>query len=654
MTTARARVYVCECGPILKNAMDLDALSERIGAEAEVTEVVRHATLCSPDGKEWLAQQMAQHPDERVVIAACSPREHGETFAAAARAAGINPYLVGLASIREQAAWVTPDPDAALDKAHRLLLATLRRVVRQEPLEEKDIDVLTDVLVLGAGVAGLTAAKLLAEAGRKVTLVETSPAVGGRAALLSDIYPGGECASCVLEPMMDEVLHHDNVELLTESALEELLGFLGNFTARIRRRARPVDPEVCYGCHTCHEACPVSVDNPFDGGLSQHKAIHVPYTGALPNVSIVDEAHCLKIAGETCDACVNACPFGAIDFSAAESVVERRVGAVIVATGGDSALPARWRGGSRVIDASTLERLLSSAGPTGGLVQLPGQDPPRSIALILDPGGPPDRATPEDTKLRTLTINKVVDQLSEKLPEAQLHELAFIYGPHSASGGSSSGSPPRRLWLSPSDQIGPVEEIDAGVRLNYTRRGVPEAMDVDLLVVLPPLRGAEGNAPLGEILGVVTSAQGFFEPADPVLAPYRASLDGIYVAGCARSPMDVAETAAAAAATTGGVLSALIPGRRLPLTPISASVDAQRCGRCHSCVVACPFQAVQMDAETGAASVNELLCRGCGCCAAACPCGAMTAQHFTDLQLIAELGGLIDDFGPVTPTNESP
>ncbi len=240
MTTARARVYVCECGPILKDAMDLDALSERIGADPDVSEVVRYATLCSPDGKEWLAQQMAEHPDERVVIAACSPREHGETFADAARKAGINPYLIGLASIREQAVWVTPNRDEALEKAHHLLLATLRRVVRQEPLEEKDIDCLTDVLVLGAGVAGMTAAKLLAEAGRKVTLVETSPAVGGRAALLSDIYPGGECASCVLEPMMDEVLHHDNVELFTQSVLDELLGFLGNFTARIRRHSRPV------------------------------------------------------------------------------------------------------------------------------------------------------------------------------------------------------------------------------------------------------------------------------------------------------------------------------------------------------------------------------------------------------------------------------
>lgn len=654
MSKPRARVYVCECGPIIKDAMDLDALSERIGTEPEVSEVVRHGTLCSPEGKEWLAKEMAAHPDERVVIAGCSPREHGETFAAAAREAGLNPYLVGLAAIREQGVWVTPDRDAALDKSHRLLRATVRRVVSQEPLEEKDIDCLTDVLVLGAGVAGLAAAKLLADAGRQVTLVERSSAVGGRAALLSDIYPGGECASCVLEPLMDDVLHHKKVELLTLSALEELLGFLGNFTARIRTRARPVDPEVCYGCHTCHEACPVSVDNPNDGGLSQHKAIHVPYTGAVPNVSVVSEEHCLRCQGEECDACVKACPFGAIDFSASETVVERRVGAVVVATGGNSALPDRWQGLPRVIGASTLERLLSSAGPTGGAVQLPGQEPPQSIAIILDSGGPPAATTAEDTKLRTLTLNKAVGMLRKKLPDVQLHELAFIYGPHSASPGGSPSNATRRLWLSPSDQIGPVEERDDHVRLNYTRRGQPETLDVDMVVVLPPHRGAVDSAPLADKLGVVTSNQGFFEAADPVLAPYRATLDGIYVAGCARAPMNVGEATATAAATTGGVLSALVPGRRLSLTPISASVDGDRCGRCCSCLVACPFQAIQMDPETGAATVNELLCRGCGCCAAACPSDAMAAQHFTDEQLQAELGGLLDDPGPTPIPEESP
>lgn len=648
MSEPQARVYLCECGPILKGAMDLDALSERIAAEPAVSEVMRHATLCSPDGKEWLAEQMAKHPDERVVIAACSPREHGETFANAARAAGINPYLLGLASIREQAAWVTPDPAAALEKAQRLVLATLRRVVRQEPLEEKDIDCLTDVLVLGAGVAGLTAARLLAEAGRKVVLVETSPAVGGRAALLSDIYPGGECASCILEPMMDEVLHHENVELFTLSRLEELLGFLGNFTARIRQRARPVDPEACYGCHSCHEACPVSVDSVYDGGLSQHKAIHVPYTGSLPNVSVVDPTHCLHYQGQECDACVGACPFGTIDFSATETLYERRVGAVIVATGGDTELPERWRGVTGVIGAATLERLLSSAGPTGGEVHLPNHPPPRSIALLLDPGDATGAVTAEDTKLRTLTLNKAVTQLREKLPDATMHEIAFIFGPHSAAPGLPTSHAPRRLWLSPNDELGPVEEAGSQVRLRYTRRGQPERLDVDMLVVLPPLRGAGDNAPLGEVLGVLTSDQGFFETADPVLTPYRASLDGIFVAGCARAPMDVGETSAAAAAAAGGVLSALVPGRRLPLTPTSASVDGKRCGRCQSCVVACPYQAVQMDPDTGAARVNELLCRGCGACAAACPSGAMKAQHFTDEQLHAELGGLLEEPGLVT------
>ncbi len=652
MTSRGAKVFLCECGPILSEGLDLDDLAVRVAADPDAIRVDRHATLCSPEGKEWLTQQMAMDPERRVVIAACSPREHGETFAAAARDAGLNPYLLALAPIREQAAWVTPNRDEATEKALRLVLAALRRVQAQEALEEKHTDCLTDVLVLGAGVAGLSAARLLAEAGRRVTLVESSAAVGGQAALLSDIYPSGECASCLLEPLMDEVLHHENVELLTLARLEALSGFVGNFTARIHVQARPVDPQACYGCHGCHDACPVELDNPFDAGLSKRKAIGVPYTGALPNVSVIDLDACLRAGGGTCQACADACPFGAIDLAATESLVERRVGAVIVATGGHAALPEPWQGDTRVLHATTLERMLSSAGPTGGKVALPGLEPPRTIALVLDPGDSPSPHPAEDSRLRSLVLGKLCDLLRRKLPDIQLYEIAFVYGPHSAASSSSARHAPTRLWLSPSDELISVDEHGARLRLNFTRRGKPDSLDVDMAMILPPISGGRGNTSLGSRLGLSTDRSGFFQSCDAVLSPQRSSLDGVYLAGCARAPMTVAESAGSAAAAAGEVLSALVPGRRLPLTPTSAQVSPELCGRCRTCLLACPFQAVHMDPETGSAWVNELLCRGCGSCAAACPSGAISALHFSDGQLLAELSELIQ--GSVSDGNESP
>jgi len=650
--TQSIRVYLCECGPIIKGAMDLDLLAERLDALPEVDEVVRHATLCSPDGREWLTKDLALHADSRAVIAGCSPREHGDTFLAAAREAGVNPYLLALASIREQAAWVTADREAALDKAELLVRAALRRVAAQQPLEEQDIDCNTDVLIVGGGVAGLSAARLLAQADRSVTLVERTAAIGGRAALLSDLYPGLECASCVLEPLMDDVLHHEKVEVLTLSELTGVLGFHGNFTAQIRKRARPVNPEVCYGCYTCHEACPVSVPNPLDGGLSEHKAIHVPYTGALPNVSVVDEAHCLKLQGEECDAGVGACPFGAIDFSATQQDVERQVGAVIVASGGQCQLPSEWSGRTKVIDTCTLERMLSSAGPTGGEPQLPGHEPPRSVALIHDPGqgqgqgqGSPGSNASADAQLRAMTVQKLVGLLRKKLPDVELHEVLFAGAPYAAPA-AGAGERPTRHWLSATDRVAAIEDTSAGARIEFTRLGEPEVLTVDLAVVAPSMRGAETNPGLGALLGAVTTPSRFFRAEDPLLSPFRAGPGGVFVAGCAGRPMDIGESTATAAAAAGGVLSALIPGRRLSLTPTSARVDAERCGSCRTCLSVCPFQAVQIDEETNQAAVNELICRGCGCCAAACPSNAIAALHYTDDQLNAEMSALLGrDFG---------
>ncbi|MFH2006219.1 MAG: FAD-dependent oxidoreductase [bacterium] len=643
MSAAPIRVYLCECGPILKGAMDLDLLAERLIGLPEVEEVVRHATLCSPDGREWLTGDLAKRGDRPTVIAACSPREHGDTFLAAARAAGVNPYLLALASIREQVAWVTPDREAALRKAELLVRAAVRRAAVQQPLEEQDIDCNTDVLVVGGGVAGLTAARLLAQADRNVILVEQTAAVGGRAALLSDLYPGLECASCVLEPLMDDVLHHEKVKVLTCSELTGVLGFHGNFTAQIRRGARPVNPELCYGCYTCHGVCPVTVPNPNDGGLSERKAIHVPYTGALPNVSVVDE-HCLRLRGEECDACVTACPFGAIDFSAMPQDVEFQVGAVIVASGAECRLPAQWCGQTSVIDTATLERMLSSAGPTGGEPQLPGQPPPRSVALIHDPGAQ-DQNAAADAQLRAMTVQKLAGLLRKKLPDVELHELLTAGTPYAAPA-PGAGERPTRHWLSPTDRVAVVEDTPEGARIEFTRLGKPESLTVDLAVVAPPMRGTEANPELGALLGAVTTESRFFRAEDPLLSPFRAGPDGVFVAGCAGRPMGIGESAATAAAAAGGVLSALIPGRRLSLTPTSARVDAERCGSCRTCLSVCQFHAVQVDAETNQAAVNELICRGCGCCAAACPSNAITALHYTDDQLNAEMNALLEsDFG---------
>ncbi|MBW2277610.1 MAG: CoB--CoM heterodisulfide reductase iron-sulfur subunit A family protein, partial [Deltaproteobacteria bacterium] len=145
------RVYVCECGPIIKEALDLDALSDRLAELPEVEQVKRHATLCSQDGRAWFADELREHPESRAVVVGCSPREHGDTFMKVCRRAGVNAYLLTMANVREQCTWVTEDRDAAFEKALAISRAAVARVGRAQPLVEQEIEAHTDVLVIGSG-----------------------------------------------------------------------------------------------------------------------------------------------------------------------------------------------------------------------------------------------------------------------------------------------------------------------------------------------------------------------------------------------------------------------------------------------------------------------------------------------------------------------
>ncbi|MEW6359057.1 MAG: NAD(P)-binding protein [Planctomycetota bacterium] len=150
-------------------------------------------------------------------------------------------------------------------------------------------DAVGAAVVVGAGIAGIQAALDLADSGIKVYLVEKSPAIGGHMAQLDKTFPTNDCSMCIMSPKLVECGRHRNIELLTCSDLTGLEGEAGNFTVKVRRRARYVDPEKCTACGDCEKVCPVSRPNAYDEGLSQRKAIYKQYAQCIPNVYAIDK-----------------------------------------------------------------------------------------------------------------------------------------------------------------------------------------------------------------------------------------------------------------------------------------------------------------------------------------------------------------------------
>jgi len=366
-------VYVCHCGLNIAgvlNVEDLKSFAEKLPGVAVARDL---QFSCSDIGQEQIQKDIAEHKLDRVVVAACSPRLHEPTFRRAISKAGLNPYMLEMANIREQCSWVHMDqPAMATEKAKDLIRMAVAKAELLQPLEPESIPVSKDVLVIGGGVAGIAAALDLADAGLHVYLVERRPTIGGYMALLTDVFPTNDCSICVLGPKMSEVYNHPNITLYTYSEVLGVEGSVGNFTVSGVRRARYVDEKLCKGCiNECASACPVEVSSEYDFGIGKRKAIYVPYPQAVPLAACIDPKACIG-----CSRCAEACPADAVRLEQEPQDFKINVGAIIVATGWQPFDAARKEeyGFGRYRDVVTtlqMERMLNASGPTKGEVVRP-------------------------------------------------------------------------------------------------------------------------------------------------------------------------------------------------------------------------------------------------------------------------------------------
>ena len=416
----------------------------------------------------------------------------------------------------------------------------------------------TDVLVIGAGIAGIEASLLLSKADRKVHLVEKSPITGGTTIKFEEVFSNMECSTCMVAPIQQELLQDNNINLLTLSELEEIKGGLGDFTVKINKKARYVDMVNCIGCNACFEPCPVSIKNEFEEGLSQRKAIYVPCAGALPNVPMIDTQNCLRFKGKKCTACQEACMFEAIDYNQKDEKIELRVGAVLVATGFNTfdskKLPQYGYGKvDNVYSALEFERLYASNGPTEGKIVLKDGKAPKSVAIIHCVG--------RDEKgycsaVCCMYSFKFDHYLKSKIPDIQISELYTDL----CIPGKSHQKFYEKVKETKVNMIrfSNVEVVKQGkqISIKYNNGSSKKVtIAVDMVILAPAIEPTPDAAKIAKTLGIALDDYGFFKEDNPEDSSVVSSKPGVFIVGCSQGAKNIQESVLQASAAVGKILS---------------------------------------------------------------------------------------------------
>ena len=581
----RIGVFICSCGTNIGGVVNVPEVTEYAKTIPHVIHADHNLYTCSEAGLTAIKESIKEHNLNRVVVASCTPRTHEPLFRAACREASLNPYLFEMANIREHVSWVHPhDPEKATRKAKDIVRMAVAKAALLEPQTEPEVEVKGSSLVIGAGVAGLTAALSMASQGFKVYLIEKEKELGGMARRLYKLYPTLADSSEVVGPLTKDVESHENIEVMTSASLKDISGYVGNFNAVLT--GPEGDKEVDVG--TVIVAAGSSNYTPpkglYEYGVHDHVITQGELDEKLKKGEIGEPERIVMIQ------CVGARK-GEIRPSELEAFPKSDTAELL-----RKILKARkeegWPYCSRICCMNAIKNAI-----------LIKEKSPKTDVVVL---------------FGDLRVYKEYEDFYRKARDLEVRFIRHI----EEARPEITRTPDGKLQVMAYDAL-------AGLEVKFP---------ADWVVLSTPLIPSKDEIMLGRMLKIPIATDGFLMEAHLKLRPVDTNVDGVFIAGTVSGPKDVSESIVSGEAAAARA-SILMGNGKVRTDAITAVVDEDLCIGCGLCEEICPYGAPRI--EDGKSKIREILCRGCGSCAAECPKRAITMRHYGDNQLLAQVKALL-------------